>query len=185
MTAPKLAACLEKPVRGIGIKLTKIQSSKFCTGRHLQYYNETIDLLNQIEEKEEGGEPKKKKRKLEKPFSGSTQQLAECREESRILNKISKILPDIVEKTKVLSLSLPPARTNNILNMECEPRNQLKLIETVITAITGLDTGDHIILEGFPLFTRLFLICPWGILTVHQVFRIIILGRISTDYQTI
>ena len=159
MTAPKLAACLEKPVRGIGIKLTKIQSSKFCTGRHLQYYNETIDLLNQIEGKEENGEPKKKKRKQDKPFSGSTQPLAECREESKILNKISKIFPDIVEKTKVLSLSLPTARTNNILNSECEPRNQLKLIETVITAITGLDTGDHIILEGFPLFTRLLSIC--------------------------
>ena len=60
-----------------------------------------------------------------------------------------------MEKTKVLSLTTPGARTNNILNMECEPKNQLKLIETVITAITSLDTGDHIILEGFPLFTRL------------------------------
>ena len=43
--APKLAVCLDTPVRGT--KLTDINSSKFCTGRHLQYYNETIQILQE------------------------------------------------------------------------------------------------------------------------------------------
>ena len=37
---------LENSVKGK--KLTNIQSSKFCTGRHLQYYNETIQLLAKL-----------------------------------------------------------------------------------------------------------------------------------------
>ena len=45
VAAPRLAVCLEKPVRGS--KLTDINSSKFCTGRHLQYYNETIQILQE------------------------------------------------------------------------------------------------------------------------------------------
>ena len=69
--------------------------------------------------------------------------------------KISKIFPDMVEKTKVLSLNIPAADSTNILKLECDAKNQLKLIATLITAIMNLDTGDHIILEGFPLFTRL------------------------------
>lgn len=153
VTAPVLASCLEVPVRGA--KLTKLESSKFCTGRHLQYYNETIELLSRVVEEDRDEEPRKKKRKVEKPYSGSTLPLSDCTEDSRILNKISKIFPDMVEKTKVLSLSIPtPAESTNILTLECEPKNQLKLIGTVISAITNLDTGDHIILEGFPLFTR-------------------------------
>jgi len=61
----------------------------------------------------------------------------------------------MVEKTKVLSFTIPVSDSTNVLSLECESKNQLKLIATLITAIMNLDTGDHIILEGLPLFTRI------------------------------
>ena len=151
--APALASCLDTPVRGA--KLTRIASSKFCTGRHLQYYNQTIDLLGELRDSDDEDEPKKKKKKTDKVFSGETRPLVDCVDASRILFKISKIFPDMVEKTKVLSFTIPVSDSTNVLSLECESKNQLKLIATLITAIMNLDTGDHIILEGLPLFTRL------------------------------
>ena len=155
VSAPSLASCLDSPVRGR--PLTNIASSKFCTGRHLQFYNETIDLLGELRDSddEEQDEPRKKRRKTEKVFAGETRLLKDCVDSSRLMLKISKIFPDMVEKTKVLSLNIPAADSTNILKLECDAKNQLKLIATLITAIMNLDTGDHIILEGFPLFTRL------------------------------
>lgn len=155
VAAPKLAVCLEKPVRGS--KLTDINSSKFCTGRHLQYYNETIQILQDtVSDLEDDDEPRKKKRKTEKPFTGTAVHISQVNlEESRMLNKISKIFSDMAENTKVLSLNLPAKKTTNILQLECEPENQLRLIGTLISAISTLDTGDHLILENFPLFTRI------------------------------
>lgn len=151
--APALAICLDTPVRGA--KLTRIASSKFCTGRHLQYYNQTIDLLGELRDSDDEDEPKKKKKKTDKVFSGETRPLVDCVDASRILFKISKIFPDMVEKTKVLSFTIPVSDSTNVLSLECESKNQLKLIATLITAIMNLDTGDHIILEGLPLFTRI------------------------------
>lgn len=154
VTGPKLATCLEQPTRGR--KLTQIESSKFCTGKHLHHYNETIALLSGLADSDDDNdEPKSKKRRSSKPYSGDTVGLADCVDLSPILRKISKIFPEIVSKTKVLTLSIPAADTCNRLQLECEPKNQLNLIGTLITAISTLDAGDYIILEGFPLFTRI------------------------------
>jgi len=159
---PKLAACLQTPIKGK--KLTKIESSKFCTGKHLHNYNATIDLLSDLADDDSddqsgdgggGGQPKKKKRKPCKPYSGEIVNLADSIDSSRILRKISKLFDSIVPKTKVLSLAVPISDTCNRLSLECEPKNQLNLIGTLITAISQLDAGDYIILEGFPLFTRI------------------------------
>jgi len=157
VTAPRLGTCMDQPVKGL--KLSNISSSKFCTGRHLQLYNEAVKILKAREEEpeEEDEGPKKKRRKTEKPFSGVTSPMAELVEDSRIMYKISKLYPDIVSTTKVVSLTTHNGseKLSNVLKLECEPKHQLKLIDTVISAISGLDPGDHIIFEGFPLFTRI------------------------------
>ena len=121
----------------------------------MHHYNETIALLSGLADSDDDiDEPKSKKRRSSKPYSGDTVGLADCVDLSPILRKISKIFPEIVSKTKVLTLSIPAADTCNRLQLECEPKNQLNLIGTLITAISTLDAGDYIILEGFPLFTR-------------------------------
>jgi hypothetical protein len=139
-----------------GKKLTKIQSSKFCTGRHLQYYNETIQLLTEMADDAAAVEERSaKKKKTDKPYTGLCLPLRDCVAENRVLNKISKIFPDIVDKTLVLFLARPKTPTANMLSLECDAKNQLRLADTLMNAIGKLETGDHIIIEGFPIFTRI------------------------------
>jgi hypothetical protein len=144
---------LENCVKGKA--LTKIQSSKFCTGRHLQYYNETIDLLAQLATSKEPEERSAKRKKVDKPYTGLCLSLRDCVEDNRVLNKISKIFPDIVDKTDVLFLARPKAGVCNMLSLECESKNQLRLADTLMNSISRLETGDHLIIEGFPIFTRI------------------------------
>eukprot|EP00088_Acartia_fossae_P014570 TRINITY_DN17817_c0_g1_i3.p1 TRINITY_DN17817_c0_g1~~TRINITY_DN17817_c0_g1_i3.p1 ORF type:complete len:596 (-),score=173.53 TRINITY_DN17817_c0_g1_i3:140-1708(-) len=153
VTAPKLATCLEVPVYGAKVK--KIQSSKFCTGQHISMYNETVQLLNQLQQEEER-EPKKRKLSKEKPYSGSVQRLDECTPNSKMLQKIAKIYPDLVEGSKVLSLHVPSdSGRRNCLDMELEAKNLLKLIDTLITGVSALNKGENLIIEKPPLLTRI------------------------------
>ena len=152
VTAPSMGNNLENSVKGK--KLTNIQSSKFCTGRHLQYYNETIQLLAELAS-EAPEERDTKKRKTDKPYTGLCLPLRDCIADHRVLNKISKIFPDIVDTTDVLFLARPKTTTSNMPSLECEAKNQLRLADTLMNSISSLETGDHLIIEGFPIFTRM------------------------------
>jgi len=150
--APKLGQSLETPV--IGKKVTNILSSKFCTGRHLQFYNETLQLLEDVDENE-GGEAKKRKvDKVAKPYHGSCKKLIDYKDDVRILKKLAAIFPEIVSTSKVLFLS-SSSSTSNMLTEECRPENQIRLIGTIIEAVTVLEKGQHLLVQGFPLYTRL------------------------------
>jgi hypothetical protein len=124
-------------------------------GRHLQYYNETVDLLRELESEKETEERSSKKKKTEKPYSGLCLPLRDCVQDNRVLNKISKIFPDIVDKTDVLFLARPRTAACNMLSLECDYKNQLRLADTLMNSISRLETGDHLIIEGFPIFTRI------------------------------
>merc|ERR1712227_612133 len=58
--APVLGTALELPVTGQ--RVTSVLSSKFCTGRHLQLFNQTVSLLEEAEEEEEGGGAAKRRK---------------------------------------------------------------------------------------------------------------------------
>ena len=79
--------------------------------------------------------------------------MADYIEDVRILNKLSKIYPDILDISKVLFLSSDLSK--NILNEECKTDNQIRLIGTIIEAVTSLQKGNHLLVQGFPLHTRL------------------------------
>jgi len=152
--SPKLGEQLKSPI--LGKKVKTVLSSKFCTGRHLKLFNETIKLLEEIEEDEE--EVASKKRKVEKPgkpYQGKCRKLSDYREDVRLLNKLSKIYPDILDISQVLFLSSDSINTKNMLYEECKPENQIRLIATIIEAVTSLKKGNHLLVQGFPLHTRL------------------------------
>ena len=48
VTSPGLPRCLESPV--YGTKVVKLESSKFCTGQHISLYNETVNLISQLQQ---------------------------------------------------------------------------------------------------------------------------------------
>lgn len=152
--APVLGTALESPV--LGQKVTAILSSKFCTGRHLQLFNQTVSLLEEAEEEDEGGSAKRRKiDKVSKPYHGKCKKLQDYREDVRLLKKLSAIFPEIVDITKVLFL-LPDTQSNkNHLTEECRTENQIRLIGTIIEAVTSLEKGNHLLVQGFPLHTRL------------------------------
>jgi len=151
--APRLGKTLETPT--MGKKVTTVLNSKFCTGRHLQSYNETLKLLEMVEEEEEGGGPKRRKvEKVSKPYQGSCKKLVDYKDDIRTLKKLSAIFPEIVPITKVLFLS-GRVSMSNMLSEESRPENQVRLIGTIIEAVTGLEKGQHLLVQGFPLYTRL------------------------------
>jgi len=151
--APRLGKSLETPT--MGKKVTMVLNSKFCTGRHLQSYNETLKLLEMVEEEEEGVEPKRRKvEKVSKPYQGSCKKLVDYKDDIRTLKKLSAIFPEIVPITKVLFLS-GKVSISNMLSEECRSENQVRLIGTIIEAVTGLEKGQHLLVNGFPLYTRL------------------------------
>ena len=157
VAAPVLGTALDSPVTGQ--KVETVLSSKFCTGRHLQLFNQTVRLLEEVEA-EEGGEgggaaKKRKLEKITKPYYGKCKRLADYREDVRLLKKLSAIFPEIVDISKVLFLLPESQSSKNNLTEECRPDNQIRLIGTIIEAVTSLEKGNHLLVQGFPLHTRL------------------------------
>ena len=150
--APRLGSNLPAPVTGR--RLDQVLSSKFCTGLHLQFFSETTKLLADMETEDSQAPSKKRKvDKSQKAYQGKIKNLKEYNEDVRILRKLSAIFPDIVEKSKVMFLS--SAAGSNMLVEECKPDNQIRLIGTIIEAVTALEAGQHFLVQGFPLHTRL------------------------------
>jgi len=147
--APVLGQPLSEPVTGL--RLSGIKSSKFCTGSHLELYNSCVALLEEVA----GEEPKEKKRKVEKSYSGSSITMEQAKEEVKSLQKLAKLFPDVVEKSKVLALQT--TFESNFLTEETKTDNQIRLISTIIEAVTGLERGQHLLVSGFPLYTRMCL----------------------------
>jgi len=150
VTSPGLPRCLESPV--YGTKVVKLESSKFCTGQHISLYNETVNLITQLQQEKEP-EPKRKKLSQDKPYTGIVRDLNQCIQSSKMLNKIYKIYPDMRENTKVLSLFVPSK--SNILDLELDSKNLIKLIDTLITGVSTLNNGENLIIEKIPLMTRM------------------------------
>jgi len=149
--APVLGQPLDKPV--MGLRLGGVKSSKFCTRSHLELYNCMVAQLALLEAGETG-EPLEKKRKLgDKSYQGEMSAFAECSGGVKSLEKLAKVLPDVVSKCMVLRLHTNPQ--TNFLNEECKTDNQIRLISTIIEAVTGLEMGQHLLVSGFPLYTRL------------------------------
>ena len=46
VAAPSLGAPLPSPV--VGKKVSSVRSSKFCTGRHLEFYRDALLLLDRV-----------------------------------------------------------------------------------------------------------------------------------------
>jgi len=92
--------------------------------------------------------------KVSKPYQGSCKKLVDYKEDVRILKKLSAIFPEIVSISKVLFLS-GSSNLSNMLSDECRPENQIRLIGTIIEAVTVLEKGQHLLVQGFPLHTRL------------------------------
>ena len=156
VAAPVLGTALDCPVTGQ--RLETVLSSKFCTGRHLQLFNQTVRLLEEMEAEgeEEGGAAKRRKvEKVSKPYHGKCKKLADYREDVRLLKKLSAIFPEIVDISKVLFLLPESQSSKNNLTEECRPDNQIRLIGTIIEAVTSLEKGNHLLVQGFPLHTRL------------------------------
>merc|ERR1711868_57927 len=114
-----------------------------------------MKLLEEIDEEDGAASKKRKVEKSGKPYQGKCKKLADYRDDVRCLNKLTKIYPDILDISKVLFLSSDPTNTKNMLNEECKQENQVRLIGTIIEAVTSLKKGSHLLVQGFPLHTRL------------------------------
>ena len=112
-----------------------------------------MKLLEDVDEDEGSSAKKRRVDKPSKPYQGKCKNMADYIEDVRILNKLSKIYPDILDISKVLFLSSDLSK--NILNEECKTDNQIRLIGTIIEAVTSLQKGNHLLVQGFPLHTRL------------------------------
>ena len=151
---PALGGVLEAPV--IGKKIASLRSSKFCTGRHLDFYRTTLELLEKVDEEEEdGGGKRRKVDKTVKSYQATCKLLADYKEDVFILKKLCKIYPDIEVKTKVLFLTPPGAERVNMLDEECSSGAQVRLISTIMEAVAELEKGQHLLVQGLPLYTRL------------------------------
>jgi len=151
---PALGGVLEAPV--IGKKIASLRSSKFCTGRHLDFYRTTLELLEKVgEEEEDGGGKRRKVDKTVKSYQATCKQLADYKEDVFILKKLCKIYPEIEVKTKVLFLTPPGAERVNMLDEECSSGAQVRLISTIMEAVAELEKGQHLLVQGLPLYTRL------------------------------
>ena len=105
---------LETPI--VGKKVKTVLSSKFCTGRHLQLFNETKKLLEEVEDDDGGVSAKRRKtEKTSKPYQGKCRKLADYRDDVRILKKLSMIYPDILDISKVMFLSSDPQNSRYAL----------------------------------------------------------------------
>ena len=153
VASPHLGDTLESPV--IGKRVTTVRSSKFCTGSHLEFYRNALELLDRVEEEDGEGAKRRKVDKTVKPYQGTCRPLSEYKEEVKILKKLTNIYPEILELTKVLFLTPAGSERMNLLSEECTAANQVRLISTIIEAVTGLEAGQHLLVQGFPLYTRL------------------------------
>ena len=153
---PALGGVLEAPV--IGRKIASLRSSKFCTGRHLDFYRTTLELLEKVDDEDEDGGGGGKRRKVDKTvksYQATCKLLTDYKEDVFILKKLCKIYPDIEAKTKVLFLTPPGAERVNMLDEECSSAAQIRLISTIMEAVAELEKGQHLLVQGLPLYTRL------------------------------
>ena len=153
---PALGGVLEAPV--IGRKITSLQSSKFCTGRHIDFYRKTLELLEKVDIEEGEACTGGKRRKVDKSvksYQATCKILTDFKEDVFILKKLCKIYPDIETKTKVLFLTPPGAERVNVLDEECSSAAQVRLISTIMEAVAELEKGQHLLVQGLPLYTRL------------------------------
>ena len=153
---PALGGVLEAPV--IGRKITSLQSSKFCTGRHIDFYRKTLELLEKVDIEEGEACTGGKRRKVDKSvksYQATCKILTDFKEDVFILKKLCKIYPDIETKTKVLFLTPPDAERVNMLDEECSSAAQVRLISTIMEAVAELEKGQHLLVQGLPLYTRL------------------------------
>lgn len=151
--SPKLGEQLKEPV--LGKKVKTVLSSKFCTGRHLELFNDTKKCLEDLEDDDSGSSKRRKLDKSSKPYQSKCRKMSDYLEDVRILNKLSKIYPDILDVSNVLFLDTDESFSKNMLNEECKTDNQIRLIGTIIEAVTSLKKGNHLLVQGFPLHTRL------------------------------
>jgi len=132
--APYLGRMLQSPVTGK--KVQTVLNSKFCTGRHLHFYNDTLRLL-QLEDEECGVVKRRKVDKLvEKDLCKSMENL---KDKFRTVQRLSIMFPEIVPITKVLVPSIQTER----------------LIRTILETIPVMEKGQNLLVQGFPLYTRL------------------------------
>ena len=156
VTCPTLGGVLEAPV--IGRKIGSLRSSKFCTGRHIDFYRKTLELLERVDAEEEEGGGGGKKRKIDKTsksFQAHCKQMADYKEDVFVLKKLCKIYPEIEVQTKVLFLTPPGVERVNMLDEECSSAAQVRLISTIMEAVGDLEKGQHLLVQGLPLYTRL------------------------------
>jgi len=149
----QLGQQLKEPI--LGKKVKTVLSSKFCTGRHLELFNDTKGCLEDLEDDDGGSSKKRKIDKSSKPYQSKCRKMEDYLEDVRILNKLSKIYPDILNVSNVLFLDSDESFSKNMLHEECKTDNQIRLIGTIIEAVTSLKRGNHLLVQGFPLHTRL------------------------------
>jgi len=149
VSAPVMGKFLDVPV--MGQKLDQVLNSKFCTGRHLQYYHQTIHLTKHGEKDMN----KAKKRKVDdiQDYQGSCVSMEACKEKFETVIKMAVMFPEIVPITKVILLY----KTYNAssLSSGCMTKKQKILIKIAVETILDFRRGQHLLVSGLALFTRL------------------------------
>jgi len=147
--APSVGKTLKNPI--IGKKVTMILNSKFCTGMHLQCYNQTVRMIRDHEEMVEGD----KRRKVEdtKKYQGDVWNMETCKDDFATLKKLACMFPEIVQITKIFMVC--NTKVSDTLMDGCKPENQSMFVKAILTTIAKLGRGQHLLIPGLPLFTRL------------------------------
>jgi len=147
--APSLGKTLKNAT--FGKKLTLILNSKFCTGMHLQCYNQTVRIVRDHEESGEGA----KRRKVDdaKKYQGTVVDMEKCKDDFATLKKLACMFPEIVQITKVFMVC--STKVPDTLMDGCMTENQNMFIKTILNTIVKMGGGQHLLIPGMPLFTRL------------------------------
>ena len=125
-----------KPPNEITLKTGKpfslIRSSKFCLSKIISNWQETIQLHQEVFKQKS---PNPKRRKTE--------------DHSEILEKLSKIYPDIIHKTTTFSFG-------QIYKDSCKVKMATfgKLLQNLLTKLEHLERGDHLFLQNFLCLTQ-------------------------------
>jgi len=146
---PSLGKTLNNSI--IGKKLTMVLNSKFCTGGYLQCYNQTIKIIQ--DQEENGQRSKRRKGKDTQNYQDSIGNMETLKDAFVTLKKLTYMFPEIVQITKVLRVNYN--KVSDTLLDGCGTENQIMLINTILNAIAELERGQHLLIPGLPLFTRL------------------------------
>lgn len=126
-----------------GLKIEKIQSSKFCSSKMIELYDSVETFVSRHED---CSEIEMKRRKMVQ--TTSMRNLETLIEDSEMLKKLASIYPEITNLTKVFTFTRSHLLKRNFHEYK-------SILKALSESLDELSRGDHLIVQNFSCLTRL------------------------------